>query len=556
MDDMAHRMDRMRVAARAGGSRAMTTPFEPSAPQPPDLNNAPTVRLAPTVATPPPRRGISRRAVVISAAGAAVGLGAVGAGAGYAITHLPGLQRHTSVYSADAGKITHLLRRAGFGPSPADLGLYLDLGVSGAIDRLINFSRVSNDVDQRLASLDLPFTTRANLVRWWLARLTLTQRPLEEKMTLFWHGVLTSSFAKIGKSANLPLMIQQNTLLRTHAMGRFDDLIRAISTDPAMLFWLDGRFNVGSQPNENYSRELMELFTLGIGNYTQTDVHDGAKALSGWVVRDGKGVFVPRRFYEGTITYLGHTGHLGLNDVVSIVCAHPATGARLARLLWSFFVYDNPSASDVQPLIDAYHQSDHLISAMVTAMFNSPAFFSERAFRARVKSPAEFVVGAVRSVGLTPTIPVLTVMGQAMAAMGQTLFDPPNVAGWPGDKLSSVWMSTQAWITRVNFINLLLEAATGALRGRNGLAASASALQGVLTAQGLSTPQDALNYFVALLLDNQLASDRRAIPLDALTSAPTAAAATLSLAGGAKVSAAAAREALYLLMAMPEYQMN
>lgn len=535
----------------------MMTPPEPSAPQPSELNDAPTVRLAPTVAPPRPRRRVSRRAVVIGAAGAAVGLGAVGAGAGYALTHLPGALRHESVFSADAGKIMHLLRRAGFGPSAADLDVYLGLGVSGAIDRLINFSAVANNVDQRLASYNFQFNNRADLIRWWLARMTLTQRPLEEKMTLFWHGVLTSSFAKIGKSANLPLMIQQNTLLRTHAMGRFDDLIRAISTDPAMLFWLDGRFNAGARPNENYSRELMELFTLGIGNYTQDDVHNGAKALSGWVVRNGKGVFVPRRFYQGAITYLGHTGHLGLDDVVSIVCAHPATAGRLARLMWSFFVYDNPSASDVQPLIDAYHQSNHKISAMVTAMFNSPAFFSEKAYRARVKSPAEFVVGAVRAVGLEPTVPVLTVMGQAMASMGQTLFDPPNVAGWPGDKLSSTWMSTQVWITRVNFINLLLEAATGALRGRGGLATSAGAspLQRTLTEQHLSKPADALNYFIALLLDNQLASDRRAVLLEALTSA-TAAGATLSLAGGVTVSAAAAREALYLLMSMPEYQMN
>ena len=546
----------------------MTTPFDPRAPQPPDMNDAPTVRFpAPAVAQgmePPPqaprRRGVSRRAVLIGAAGSAVGLGAVGAGAGYALSHLPGLFSHDTVFSADAGKITHLLRRAGFGPSPADLSVYLDLGVSGAIDRLINYSSVANDVDQRLASFNFQFNTRANLIRWWLARMTLTQRPLEEKMTLFWHGVLTSSFAKIGKSANLPLMIQQNTLLRTHAMGRFDDLIRAISTDPAMLFWLDGRFNAGSRPNENYSRELMELFTLGIGNYTQDDVHAGAKALSGWVVRNGQSVFAPRRFYEGTITYLGHTGHLGLDDVVSIVCAHPATAGHLARLMWSFFVYDNPSQADVQPLVDAYHQSDHQIGAMVKAMFNAPAFFSEKAYRGRVKSPAEFVVGAVRALGLAPTVPVLTVMGQAMANMGQTLFDPPNVAGWPGDKLSTAWMSTQVWITRVNFINLLLEAATGALRNRGAAAtsASASALQAIMTAQRIGKPDDLINYFIALLLDNQVASDRTAVLRGALTSATgaTSAGPTLSLVGGATLSAAAARGALYLLMSMPEYQMN
>jgi uncharacterized protein (DUF1800 family) len=305
----------------------------------------------------------------------------------------------------------------------------------------------------------------------------------------------------------------------------------------------------------------MELFTMGIGNYTQADVSNGAKALSGWVIRNGQGVFVPRRFYEGTITYLGHTGHLGLEDVVSIVCAHPATAGHLARLMWSFFVYDNPSPSDIQPLVDAYHQSNHQISAMVKAMFNSPLFFSENAYRGRVKSPAEFVVGAVRAVGFTPNVPALTIMGQTMAAMGQTIFDPPNVAGWPGDKLSSAWMSTQAWISRVNFINLLLEAATGELRSRatgaTPASATTSALQSVISAQKFAKPEDVLNYFVAMLLDNQLASDRRAILLDALTGATAGAAGpTLSLAGGATLPTAAARQALYLLMSMPEYQMN
>ncbi len=552
----------------------MTTPFDPlnAQTQPaPTFDDAITPRqppgAAPGMPPPPaaaaparPRRGVSRRAVILGAAGAAVGVGAVGAGAGYALTHLTGLATQETVFSADAAKITHLLRRAGFGPSPSDIADYLKLGVSGAIDRLINFSSVSNTIDQQLANYNFSFDTRINLIRWWLARMTLTQRPLEEKLTLFWHGVLTSSFAKIGKAVNLPLMIQQNNLLRTHAMGRFDDLISAISTDPAMLFWLDGRYNAGIRPNENYSRELMELFTLGIGNYTQDDVHNGAKALSGWVVRGGQGVFVPRRFYEGTITYLGHTGHLGLSDVVSIVCAHPATASHLSRLMWSFFVYDNPSASDIQPLVDAYNHSNHQISAMVTAMFNSPAFFSAKAYRARVKSPAEFVVGAVRAMGLTPSVPVLSVMGQTMATMGQTIFDPPNVAGWPGDKVSSGWVSTQAWITRVNFINLLLEAASGALRAGNAAVAatSASALQAVIAAQRFAKPEDLLNYYIALLLDNQLASDRRTVLLDALneTAAPGAAGPTLSLTGGAQISAAAARHALYLLMSMPDYHMN
>ena len=244
----------------------MTSPTGPQLPATPGFGEAPTIVNPPPGAEPrrPRQRGVSRRAVLLGAAGGAVAIGALGAGAGYALTHWPGASS-ASLYSSEAARITHLLRRAGFGPSPADLNTYLSLGLSGATDRLLNFASVPNDVDQKLAAFNFDFQNRRDQIFWWLARMTMTQRPLEEKMTLFWHGVLTSSFAKIGGKTHLPLIIQQNNLLRAHAMGRFDDLIHAISTDPAMLWWLDGRLNTGSKPNENYSRELMELFTMGIG---------------------------------------------------------------------------------------------------------------------------------------------------------------------------------------------------------------------------------------------------------------------------------------------------
>lgn len=550
----------------------MTDPIPPE-PQPtPGYTEAPTIASAPpfTAPQPPPsprptapttpptrparrQRRISRRAVLLGAAGGAVAVGALGAGAGYALTHWPGLSGGAGLYTSEAAKITHLLRRAGFGASPADLNTYLHLGLDGAINQLLNYTSVANDVDQALAPLNVDFTNRRDQIFWWLARMTMSQRPLEEKMTLFWHGVLTSSFAKIGGKDNLPLIIQQNNLLRANAMGRFDDLMLTISTDPAMLWWLDGRLNTGNQPNENYSRELMELFTMGIGNYTQDDVHLGSKALSGWVIRNGKGVFAPRRFYTGDITYLGHTGHLDLNDVITILCAKPATATHLSRRMWSFFVWDNPSDSDIQPLVDAYNSSNHQIAAMVKAMLNAPAFFSDKAYRARVKSPAEFVVGAIRAMGFAPNRQALGFMAESMLTMGQTLFDPPNVAGWPGDMLSSGWMSTQAWITRVNFVNTLLEATSGVV-GRGPAAADASVLQKLVTEQGLKTTKDILTYFGAILLDGQLASDRQTAVLDALGAAATGP--TVALAGGGSIPAVSLRQGLYLMMSMPEYHLN
>ena len=245
----------------------------------------------------PPRRGPSRRQVLVGAEAGAVALGLLGTGAAAFLTHQQTASPAT-LYASDAAQIGHLLRRAGFGSSPADLTDYLGLGVSGSIDRLLNFAKVSNAaLDARLKSLNLDFTNRQDLVRWVVLRMIYSQRPFEEKLTLFWHGVLTSSFTKIGGKTRLPFMIQQNQMLRAKGMGRFDDLMHAITIDPAMLYWLDGHLSSGRSPNENYSREVMELFTMGIGNYTQDDVHQGALALTGWVVRDDGAHFVPARHY-------------------------------------------------------------------------------------------------------------------------------------------------------------------------------------------------------------------------------------------------------------------
>jgi uncharacterized protein (DUF1800 family) len=431
--------------------------------------------------------------------------------------------------------------------------------VQGAIERLLNYASIPDTLDSRLAQLSFDFSKPQEVVRWFLLRMLYTQHPLEEKMTLFWHGVLTSSFTKIGGKRGYPLLIQQNKLLRAGAMGRFDDLIKGISTDPAMLWWLDGRLSTGNSPNENYARELMELFTMGIGNYTQNDVHQGALALSGWTIRGGKGVFVPRRHYDGTVTFLGHTGAMGVDDVVRLVCAHPATGKHLAWRMWSFFVYENPSDADLQPLAEAYYASNHSIAAMVRAMLSSPQFFSAKAYRARVKSPLEFVVGAIRLLGLETNAQGLAPILQNM---GQVPFDPPNVSGWDGDKLSSAWMSTQSWMTRVNFVNELMAVASGLVpRGQPGSGSSTAGvahapLQQLITARQLSTPHALVDYFVATGLDNQLASDRRALLYDTITATPPAGGPSFTLAGGAQVPAAAVRNTLYLLMSMPEYHMN
>jgi uncharacterized protein (DUF1800 family) len=353
-------------------------------------------------------------------------------------------------------------------------------------------------------------------------------------------------------------------------MGRFDDLITAISSDPAMLYWLDGIHSSGASPNENYARELMELFTMGINTYTQNDVHNGALALTGWKIQNGQGVFVPGHHYNGTVTYLGDTGQLGLSDVVRLVCSHPTTGTHIAWRMWSFFVWDNPTTSDLKPLVDAYYSSNHSIGAMVKAMLTSSAFFSEKAYRARVKSPTEFVTNVVRALNVPVSQRVTLYLAEQMNNMGQTLFDPPNVAGWVGDAYSSNWVSTQAWLNKVNLANTIVAALTGAplntnakggKPGKNRVAVtqamvSASLIQQTIAAQQLHTPADVLTYFATMLLDNQLTADRHTQLLDTLTAGSVSDGPTFALTGGAQLPAASLRETLYLLLSVPEYQMN
>ena len=527
-----------------------------------------TVPIAPPDLTAPPApqrpKGVSRRALLIGTGAGAVGIGAVGGGIGYILSNRSSSTSATANLP-ESNQIAHLLRRAGFGPWQADFGDYLAAGVSGAIDLLLNYSSISNsELDGLINGMNLDFALPQNLIRWFTLRMIYSKHPLEEKMTMFWHGVLVSALDKGGKRMP-PYLAQQNQTLRQNCLGRFDDLIHAISIDPAMLVYLDGVGSSGMLPNENYSRELMELFTLGITNpqgqpnYTQDDVHQGALALTGWVIEESHGVFVPHRHYNGTITYLGHTGNLGLDDVVQLVCAHPSTPYHIAWRMWSFFAYaTTPDDSVLQPLVDSYHNSNHSIRAMVETMLRSPAFYGEKAYRQRVKSPVEFLAGAIRGLGIATTLNTTALSG-LYTELGQVPFDPPNVSGWDGEKTSQAWLSTQTWMTRVNLINTLAVAATGSATTRRQTIPSTSSVAGspvqaIIKARNIASAQQLTDYFVASLLNNDLDNNRRAVLYGAANASSQGP--TFALAGGKTIPVASVRQMLYLLMTMPEYQLN
>jgi len=371
-----------------------------------------------------------------------------------------------------------------------------------------------------------------------------------EKMALFWHGVLTSSFHKVGGPKAYMRMITQNQFLRSHAFDTFDNILLGITSDPAMLFYLDLTKSRKNAPNENYARELMELFTLGLGHYTQQDVYEGAAALTGWHVKGLTSQYYPQDHNDLVKTYLGHTGNLDYKDVANILANHQATPWFIARKLFTFFAYENPSDDDLKPLVDTYVQSGHNMGEVMRTLLLSPQFSSAKAYRARIKSPVEFTVGAYRALNINGDgtgLPTITTL------MGQTLFDPPNVAGWPGDKVSALWLNSGTWMTRLNYVDLLLARGTVARTGSTPLVD----LQGIVKTHQLNTPEQFVDHFSSFLLDSELASDRRTQLLDYFTAQGSSTrGAPITLGNGTSYPLRSVRGTLYLMMSSPEYQLN
>jgi uncharacterized protein (DUF1800 family) len=345
--------------------------------------------------------------------------------------------------------VPHLLRRAGFGASTAELNTYGNMGFQAAVDSLINYESVDNTAlnsVQPQIQLSYSGTRSGNelqpLATWFLNRMVKTTRPLEEKMTLFWHNHFATGYSKV---QNGYLMYKQNQFLRSNALGNFKDILTGMTADGAMLVWLDGNQNRKGNPNENYAREIMEVFSTGRGPYTEDDVKNGAKAFTGYRIDStGAGVFDPRLHDDTTKTFMGVTGDLGAKDIIDILVAHPATAANLATELFSYFAYPNPSQQTVDNLSQVYLDSGYSIKALVLAILTSPEFVSSQAYLSLVKSPADYMATSLRSLGAT------TSLNSAMAgmnSMGQMLFNPPSVFGWPS---GTGWVNTASVLVRYN----------------------------------------------------------------------------------------------------------
>lgn len=363
---------------------------------------------------------------------------------------------------SDRERVQLLLWRAGMGATPAQVDAATAKGYAAAVDDLLNYPDVpatapdlppfpeqpkGNLTGEERTALAMQ-VNQANqqgirmAATWWAGLMRTSSAPLQENLTLFWHNHFATANDKVRRPA---FMLHQNQLFRAMGAGKFVDLLIAVSKDPAMLHWLDGRENVKGHPNENWSREVMELFTLGIGNYTEQDVREGARASTGWTLSyDGAVAFAPKRFDDGTKTILGQTGNFNLDDFSRMLAGMPQTAAHLSGKLFRWFVGDNPADADLAPMIDAWNATGGEIRATLRALFLSDAFTPERAAAAHIKNPAAWTIGAVR--GLESTVTDEQIV-QMLDAQGMRLFFPPNVGGWPS---GPAWVSPSNQVLRFN----------------------------------------------------------------------------------------------------------
>jgi hypothetical protein len=439
-----------------------------------------------------------------------------------------------------AVRAAHLLNRAGFGGTEDEIKRVLELGPVEAVEWLLDFpdagaEEVSRDDVPDLSSVDgYPksyreaqqlmrgmtdqerMEYRQRLMRanreailatgaWWLKRMASGPYPLQEKLTLFWHGHFTTS-ARDERSAHL--LWQQNELLRRQAAGNFGDFVSDISHDPAMLDYLNNQQNRKQHPNENYARELMELFTLGIGNYTEQDIKEAAREFTGWGHDGDDFVFRKYDHDNGEKNFFGRKGNLDGEDVIDAILEHRACAAYIAGRLWTFFAYENPEPELAQGLGQVLRENDWNLRPLLRTMLTSQAFYSDKAIGTQVKSPVQLVVGTSRLLGLEP--PVGRGLGAALQQMGQVPLDPPNVKGWPGGR---AWINTSTLFVRYNTAVRMVSGGEGRF-ARGGAEIS-------LAATGVTQPHEIVDAWVARLIQRPIESEKHRVLTQALGEKPT-----------------------------------
>lgn len=380
-------------------------------------------------------------------------------------------------------RAAHLLRRAGFSPAESEIRAAIDAGLQATVRNLLD----PTDESERVIELDAlaaPLAERDDidgLRAWWIGRMRHTRRPLLSRMTVMWHGHFATSNAKVRDAR---LMFQQVRTLERHALGHFRDMLRAMARDPAMIVWLDGQQNINGRPNENFARELFELFALGVGNYTEQDIKEAARAFTGWHQKNRRFQFVDTYHDHNDKVVFGQRGQFDGDEIIDLTLAHPACADWLAVKLLREFVTPSPDEVLIAGLAQRLRETDFDIAATLETLLLSEAMFDDANRRARIKSPIEFVVGIARSLELKAPS---RGMADAASQMGQRLLEPPSVKGWDGHRS---WLNSATMLVR---LNTAARAVGGdlftptALRDRYGVAAD-----------------DTAKFFAELTLDGEL----------------------------------------------------
>jgi uncharacterized protein (DUF1800 family) len=361
----------------------------------------------------------------------------------------------------DLARVAHLHRRAGFAASWGVLERDRRDGPAASIARLLDgdartpdgkpaaeFEALLDDMGRRLA----PAATLPRLQGIWLYRMIFTAHPLRERMTLFWHNHFATSNAKVQNPA---LMQRQNDLFRAHALGKFQALVAAVGKDPAMLIWLDSTANRRAKPNENYAREVMELFTLGRGRYTEKDIQEAARAFTGWFVVRDRFQEIAAQHDDGPKTVLGRTGRFDGDDIPPLLLEQPACAEFLCGKLVRYFVteVDDVSPELLAPLARSFRESGYDVRGVVETILRSRLFHDAGARRRRVKCPVEYAIGTIRALEVFKPTVQADGLAEACGRMGQNLYAPPSVAGW---EWGPAWANSSTMLARTNFALALL----------------------------------------------------------------------------------------------------
>jgi uncharacterized protein (DUF1800 family) len=379
----------------------------------------------------------------------------------------------------DASKAAHLLNRAGFGGPPAEIEALQAAGFEAAVDKILNAPDDSaafpkpdwavppdamDMMEMQRKYAGLPEAERREkmqaeqrskrqqvfeLIDWWLDRMARSPNQLREKMTLFWHGHFTSSIEKVNQA--YPLW-QQNETLRQNALGNFGALTKAIARDPAMIFYLDTQQNHKGHPNENFARELMELFTLGIGNYSEEDIQQAARTFTCYKIDPRTMAFRTAEFErdDGEKKIFGRTGNFSADQFIDLILEKPACARHIAKKLWTFFAYDDPAPALVEQLAESLRGAKYELRPVMAEILRSAEFYSPAAIRSQVKGPIQWLVQTARELELE--LPRGQVVMNVLRPLGQVPFMPPNVKGWNGGR---AWINASTLLMRYNMAGLL-----------------------------------------------------------------------------------------------------